>query len=125
MSHLVFGDQRHLHDYYVPTKDLTDDEVLAHRRTISHAHPSLPHGAGRAYSAFDQVAARRAPQPMPRRVAGQKRAHHGRGQVVIRALVQPEIDVRKLSRLLLAMATDAKPTEGDDHPHNNLGTSSR
>lgn len=50
---LIFGsvsttEQWALHDFFAPAHDLSSEELLAHRRTITEEQPSLPHRAGRA-----------------------------------------------------------------------------
>lgn len=40
--------QRDLHDFFAPSEGLTDTQVLAHRKEITKAFPSLPQSAGRA-----------------------------------------------------------------------------
>lgn len=59
--HQIYGyiphsDQRYLKEYYQLTVDLTDTELLNHRREISQLQPSLPQRAGRALSKLDRVA---------------------------------------------------------------------
>ena len=41
--------QWYLHDYYQPSLELTDEQVLAHRRDVRELRPALAQQAGRAY----------------------------------------------------------------------------
>ena len=49
---LPLQDQLDLHDYYVPSVPITDDEALRHRAEMTKAFSSLPQKAGRAFVAL-------------------------------------------------------------------------
>ena len=106
---LTPGDQRALHDYFQPSKDLPPEVRLAHRATVTAARPSLPHQAGRALSKL-----RNPPDALPvhRQSGGQIRAvTSGRGRqrnITVRAVLRPEIDYPKLARALLMLARDSE-----------------
>lgn len=46
-----------LHDYFQPSKDLTDGQLLDHRTAITAKRPSLPLQAGRALAKLDERSA--------------------------------------------------------------------
>ncbi len=110
-SYLSSAEQWHLHDFFQPTKDWTDDDALAHRAEITKERPSLPHQAGRALAKIDEIA--------PRLAITQVRQHHASasGQparrsnvrskerhVTVRAVANPEPDTERLARVVIAMA---------------------
>ena len=104
-------EQWQLHDYFQPSKNLTDEELLAHREHITKERPSLPQQAGRALSKFQAWAAQlglarvrraKAPIAMGGRRGGKRRDRH----LTVKAVVRPEIDLDKLARALLAVAKD-------------------
>ena len=107
-------EQWQLHDYFQPSKDLTDAELLKHRAEITRKRPALPQQAGKALTKLYAAAAtlslqgvRRAHQPMPAKYARQKV-----GQIQVYGVVKPEIDLEKLAKALLEIAKDM----GNDHP---------
>jgi hypothetical protein len=52
-SHLNYQQQHDLHNYYVPTKQLSELELRAHRRKVSKQDHSLPQRASRAFRALE------------------------------------------------------------------------
>jgi len=44
-----------VHSYYVPTLDLDDLQLRAHRKEVSERDPSLPNRAGKAYLRLERV----------------------------------------------------------------------
>jgi hypothetical protein len=103
MSRLTFRDQRTLHDFYVLTKDLTDEQAIKHRVDSSKAHPDLPQHAGKSFAAFAAVPAR--PDRIRTLATTSRRSGHRQDRrITVRGLVRPEIDTPKLVRVLLAMA---------------------
>jgi len=100
-------DQWLLHDFFKPDRGLTDLEMLRHRDVITQQRPSLPHQAGRALSRFwdttarvglKRVAKSKAPATPAQRVRQADR------HLVVKALVKPEIDVKKLARVFVMLA---------------------
>lgn len=113
-------EQMDLHDYFAPSKDLSDEELIAHRVAIAEAFPSLPQKAGKAYQEITAhlEQPKLPPTPLPNRAA-RRRPTRGPRHVIVRTVRRPEVDVYKLSRALLALAKaemvkqDAK--EAEDH----------
>jgi hypothetical protein len=112
-AELDSSEQWDLHDYFQPTKDLRDDQLLEHRVAITAKHPNLPHQAGRALNKLDEraavyalnrVRAKRAP-------AGSKGKRQRVRNITVKAVVRPEIDLQKLSRALLMIAKDQMEKE--------------
>lgn len=99
--YLSYQQQRDLHDYYVPTRPLSELELMAHRKRVTKQNPSLPQRAGRAFGAMYRGEF----TPVP--------VTTGRGdkQVFIRGLASPELDIAKLSKLLSSMLKTMTPEE--------------
>lgn len=97
-AYLSHNAQRQIHDYYQPSKELTDDELIAHRRQISERQPNLPAAAGKAARQLFYIAkTQRQPPPIPR-------SHPDPREITVRAVVRPEIDLKQLSRALIELA---------------------
>jgi hypothetical protein len=98
-----------IHDYYQPSKDLTHEQLREHRGTISKERPSLPHQAGKVYAslAARHQEAQRAYVKLQEQSPALSRARRpigkDRGPIRVRAVVRPEIDVEKLSRVVISM----------------------
>jgi Mg-chelatase subunit ChlI len=110
----VFGrltptDQWQLHDYFQPTKSLTESQLVEHRAEIAVRRPALPAQAGQALRKIDDAAAawalthaRRATTP----VTITRRRTHQPSQVVVYGIVQPEVRAEDLLAVLLDIASD-------------------
>jgi hypothetical protein len=99
---LTYQQQRDLHDYYVPAKDLTNDELLAHRRKVTKQSPSLPQRASKAFLVMLK------PEAQPDHYVHTDKK--GR-KITIRPLVRPEIDTEKLAMALLDLAKKLSPKD--------------
>jgi hypothetical protein len=100
-------DQWLLHDFFKPDRDLTDLELLGHRDVITQQRPSLPHQAGRSLNRFWDATARVAVKRVARAkapAAPAERVRQADRQLVVKSLVKPEIDVKKLARAFLWLA---------------------
>jgi len=98
-SYLAPHQQWQLHDFFQPAKDLTKDQLLQHRQTITAQQPSLPHQAGRAMRALRAGLRVRTTSPA---ITGIK---HGRStHIQARAIVMPDIDEAKLAQAFLLLA---------------------
>lgn len=88
-----------IHDFYEPSKSLTDCQLRARRVAITKARPSLPHQAGKALiriAPFLDVVL--APLPMP---------GHGKPYVAkITSLVNPQIDPARMAQILIAVVRE-------------------
>lgn len=101
--YLTPKEQWDLHQFFQPYQALTDDELIAHRQAVTKETPSLPHCAGRALSKLETaIAAVRQQKVQPTEPAEAKRKRQSpRGPLIIRGLVRPEPDARKVARVLL------------------------
>ena len=95
-----------LHSYFRPSKELTNTELLEHRRTITKLRPSLPHRAGKAYAAI-RSAQREAQFPVraqltPTPVSLQTAVSTER--IRIKAILKPEPDFTKIAQVILGVA---------------------
>lgn len=107
-------EQRDLHRYFAPSRELYDDDALTYRREVTKLVPSLPSQAGRAYVRFERVVAadltrrkdvsaqtvRAMGSPRPKRV------------VTVRALAKPELNVQRLAKLLIDLAVEDQKDDG-------------
>ncbi|WAC90165.1 hypothetical protein [Mycobacterium sp. Aquia_213] len=78
-----------MHRFYQPASDLTESELLVHRRAVKVADPSLPQRAGRAYARFSR---------------GDTMLVGGNQGIIVRSVVRPEPDLRLLVKAAIAIA---------------------
>jgi hypothetical protein len=108
-------EQWELHRFYVPSRDLTDDEFLDHMKQVSAPEPSLAQRVGKHYRLIFTVYKRYADQfgktnfaairaGIIRDYARGNRDPSEKRQLVITPLVNPDIDYEKLARALLDLA---------------------
>ena len=97
-ANLGTREQWYLHDYFQPSKEWSDEELLAHRTAISKQHPSLPHQAGRALKRFIGEAER----PVRVLAATPKGTRPPRGKITVKSVVRSEINMKLLARILSA-----------------------
>jgi hypothetical protein len=100
------AEQRRVHDYFMPSQEVTLEELLAHRQRVSTEQPSLPQCAGRALRKLRE-AIEAQPAPASALVPTSKR------QVVVRAVARPTIDGNVISRALLRAAEDLGRVDHD------------
>ena len=98
------AEQWALHSYYEFTKHLADDQLLAHRATVSKAQPSLPQSAGKAIAKLALFTKRleaylAAPHPKTRN----KGAPY---EVRVLSQVNPDIDPKAMAKILIEIARE-------------------
>jgi hypothetical protein len=99
---LNYQEQRYLHDYFVPSQDLTDVELIEHRAAVTAECSSLPQCAGRALRQLRlELEA-----PTPVRIPAGSTRSSGKRQVVVRAIARPEINEDRFVQALLKAAWD-------------------
>jgi len=102
----VFGrlsaqDQWILHGYFVPTKQISAEEAIAHRKAVSRAIPSLPNRAGKVMrkvqllQSIDWIKVARPPQDA------------GPRHLTLRSIVRPEPDLDQIARSMISLAIEA------------------
>jgi hypothetical protein len=117
---LIFGsvtpaEQWALHDFFVPTKDLSNDELLAHRKAITKQQSSLPNRAGKAYAFLaseyqrllalvDQLEA----EPAVMSVVPAGPLHR---QIWVRGALQLEVDAGKIAQVIISLAREQQKGE--------------
>lgn len=84
-----------MHRFYQPASDMTATELIAHRRSVTAADPSLPHRAGRAYAKLSRGEWSRATT----------RTTNGR-TISVRSVVRPKPDLRLLAKVYIRMARE-------------------
>jgi hypothetical protein len=103
-------EQWHLHAFFRPSEQLSDQAALAHRAEVSAARSSLPQQAGRASKKLRaRIDERSSTVPIaPRR-------WHKVTRVEAHGVVNPMVDYRRLVRLLAARRTSSRiEAEGPD-----------
>jgi hypothetical protein len=95
-SRLTALEQWQLHDYFQPTKRLSDSQLRRHRALATANRSALPQQAGRALTKIDAAAA-----------AAYSRSDPGDVQTVVAyGMVNPELDLQALADLLVDIARD-------------------
>lgn len=95
-------DQWALHDFYVCTKKLSVDEVLAHRRTVTVAQPSLPQRAGKAFKKIEVFLDMPPRVPMaPVHPDGRRRKAGAKRNIWVQSQVRPDIDPNVLAKIVV------------------------
>jgi hypothetical protein len=94
-SRLTTREQWLLHDYFQPTKDWSDEDLLKYRRAITELRPSLPSQAGKVIASLDH------PRPLHLTAPIGKGKQH---TISMQAVVKPEISYDKFARALLRLA---------------------
>jgi hypothetical protein len=93
-----------LHAYFAPTKDLTDEQAIAHRREASKRDPSLPQRAGRAFARASEYLGKY-PELQPS-ASFVKTQTGPRGEIIVHSVLRPELDVSKLVLALMRLQED-------------------
>jgi len=92
--------QLELHRFFLPTVDIQEHELASYRDYINQREPSLAHKAGKHFKEFTR------PRPEVAEIITRRK------QVVVRPIMNPEPDLRKLARAFLKLAEDQ--LRGDD-----------
>lgn len=94
-----------VHRFFAPTKPFTDDEALAHRQVVTANDPSLPHRSGKILrkqpvetTALEKEVARATDTAWAEPITIRRPGHEQR--IVVRGVRRPEVDLRKLVRLI-------------------------
>lgn len=98
-------EQRHLHDYFVPSWHLNDEDLLRYRSKIGTEQPNLSAVAGRAASRLQKKMAEQQP-----RVAT---SPAGKQRVVVKAVIHPKPNEDLMSRALLRVMQDLDDQDSD------------
>ena len=102
-SRLTPTEETDLHAYFAVTKDLTDQEALAHRKAVSVRDQSLPQRAGRAYARASVYVGHRPGPP----AIGQM----GSGRIVVHTLLRPEPGANQIIQALNRIRDDDDQTK--------------
>jgi hypothetical protein len=90
-----------LHDYFRPSENLTETELIAHRREITAERPSLPHQAGRALADLGRTVAGLTLASQQQTTTSMKRLPKGRRNPKVSAVVNPKLGTKAFARLLV------------------------
>jgi hypothetical protein len=99
---LSYQQQRDIHDYYRPSDELAEAELVEHRKQITPERPTLPARASKAFKAL--VAPDRQPGGIVHTISA-KRA------IRVRAVIQPHPNIKQLARALVSLAEDMARSE--------------
>lgn len=102
-SHLTYQQQRDLHDYYAPAKNLSNEELLVHRKRVTRKDPSLPQRASKAFLVMLRPDIQKDPTPVRTDFRGRK--------ITVRSLARPQIGTEKLAVALLDMVGKMTPQQ--------------
>jgi hypothetical protein len=111
-SFLTPAEQGQLHDFFQLSKDLTPEQLSAHREQITRQRPSLPHQAGRALSHLNAEAAHWAADLQHQRVLAGKGSNTRQHNITVRSVVRPEIGARKFADALIKIAREKLGSDG-------------
>ena len=101
-GYLSMADQRALHDFFLPSRELAEAELLAHRRLVTRQQP--PHRAGKAINRLHMLSHPDGQCPhLPARKSTSPRRKR-QPQVVIRPVLRPEPDTKKLGMAVWRIA---------------------
>jgi hypothetical protein len=108
-------EQRVLHDFFVPARELSDLQLLQYRDAVTTALPSLPHQAGRALSRFWETTTHVGMKRVARAKAptGGRKVKQADRHLVVKPLVRPEIDAQKMARAYINLAYDLNKAKDD------------
>lgn len=102
------AEQWDVHAYYKPSYDLSESELLKHRRSITSERPTLPARASKVFKVLVD------PTADPSRAAMVQTSESGR-RIRVTGVVRPEPDLEQLARALLMLAERLTEQEHDDH----------
>lgn len=93
-----------LHDFFKPDLDLTDDQLIAHRKQVTAERPGLPHHAGKILRLFwENTAALSLRRVRTAKAPAAKRRGSSR-HVVVKSIVRREPDAQQFARALIMLA---------------------
>ena len=105
---LTHQEQRLLHDFFQPSEDLAEWQLIEHRRQVTLVHPSLPHSAGRVFKKLQPLHDNHTVGKSHRaaRIPRQKVRSDNGTAIRVRAIVRPQPDARLMWRALLILARE-------------------
>lgn len=113
-AELVPVEQWILHDSFKPDLDLTDDELIAHRKQVTAERPGLPHYAGKVLRLFwETTAALGLSRARKAKALAGKKQGSSRN-VVVKSIVRSEPDVQQVARAFLMLAEHLNNQEAED-----------
>lgn len=106
-----YNQQMAVHAFFQPSKDLTDEEALEHRRTITVEEPSLPNRAGKGYLGIERAAYelhRRLEKEPSQDPTLPVRLPKNMRTIKVAPIARPEVDVERLAEALLDLAEEVE-----------------
>lgn len=90
------ADQRVIHDFYRPSEQLSDVELLQHRQQVSVTDKSLANRAGKVYARFIRG-----------EVGKEAASAIYRGKILsARPVLRPQLNTKLLAKILVRIASD-------------------
>lgn len=143
---LLSAEQRELHKYYQSHRELSREQLIAHRKEVSRTDPSLAHRAGKHFKAIEYqfvrvVGPMGAPletaqdlvaalatlrlldaqaQAMPVVQESVKKARKKPGEISIYPLATPELDSAELAAVFVAAADEIMRAKRQRTEHDEL-----
>lgn len=104
-SYITAKQQWDIHAYFQPHRQWSDAGLLAYRKQVTIADPSLPHRAGRALKKLIENTRHMEALAVQASTSTDSKHHIGNMKpVAIYPLVKPEIDTHKIARALVGYA---------------------
>lgn len=122
-ARLVYREQMDLHQFFAPSKTMSDSDAIAYRDAITKQQPGLPSQAGRAFAEFARVMAyyrKRREAPVVKTERPRRRRSDPQ-HIVVAGLARPDIDFRALAKAILMMALEAQRREQESDPEKQTG----
>lgn len=115
LTTLTYNQQRALHDYYLPTQPLTDEQLLVHRAKMAKRWPALASMGGKAFRQLErtylEVTRAADGDPDRLRVLLRSRVHYTVGapnkkgrRILVTGLARPEVDNKRFARAVVDLA---------------------
>lgn len=114
--------QWEVHRYYQLSHDLSEEQLVDHRKTIEREDPSLPQRASKAYARLDRAfryafEASKGDEAAFREAVNHfipgKSIVHGKRRIRVGAVVKPEINLERFARALIELTEpDARHGRG-------------
>lgn len=124
---ITLTQQRVLHDYYLPVKELTDEQLHNHQAITAGEQPSLAALAGKAFHALErnylEITELSGGDPDRLLALLRQREHYttsparvgrlAKHRVRVTAVMRPEIDAERLAQVLIEVTKDEIARERD------------
>jgi hypothetical protein len=101
-SNLSPTQQGQIHSYFRPSEELTNEQLLQHRKDITTKYPSLPHQVGRTIKEFGQILRGKAKVRATTKPYANATGK-GTRRIRVQGIRRPKTDLPRLARALIEM----------------------